>query len=54
MVRGVRVLLWVFDNVPVACRVDELKREELELSCELAEPTVLRVSPVTDSASSVW
>lgn len=40
-------LLWVFDSVPTACRV-VLNTEEFEL----AEPTVLGISPMTDSAAS--
>lgn len=47
---------WVFEDFDAAspfCRAEELNTEDVVLAWELAEPTVLRISPWTDSPSSV-
>jgi len=54
VVRGVRRLCEFLTEFMAVCRVDMLllKTEELELACELADPTVFKVSPGSDSLSS--
>ncbi|KAK3685097.1 hypothetical protein B0T22DRAFT_211141 [Podospora appendiculata] len=52
VVRGVKWLFEFLTGGTVFWRVELLKTDELELVCELADPTVLRVSPMGDSASS--
>jgi hypothetical protein len=47
---------WIFEllTIPRSLgRAGALKTEQLELVCELADPTALRVSPTSDSVSSV-
>ncbi len=52
VVSGVTWLLELFDMASPFCRAEVLKTDDAVLTCELAEPTALRVSPVNDSLSS--
>jgi len=55
VVRGVRYVLELLTAAMAFCCAGALKSEdELVLAWELAEPTVLSVSSVSDSVSSVW